>query len=563
MLIYDLYLENKKTKQDTGKGIPIKKIFMNDNQEITIDDKTIDEFIKIETPNRMNEFLQSNFDMPLDTLHTIHLPKKQVASNASKPYIVISGYINARKQKDGTIISDITLMLGKAKATMKIPNYEIEIESMDNSLKINKEDYFIKDTTLYETYCKHKILVKDVFSANSFEKISTHFFDFIKNKNIPFIAGKGSFSIFVLPNNEEITYKEQDKILDQNKDMFTDSFGNICTQLPKTPTSGVSFFSYDDKAFTINCKTEKEFYKTIGIGDVSFDKIILPANKKMQISGFEWYFFSLVDEDFVFKKTNLGIYREIYEAYKKLKGDTEGAKQSFNLKCMCIKTTNAKREVLIYENLSDHTLREIFKTAGSDVSQIPPSALESLIIKKGKTSIFTFYISAIKAILNQTTFAPEHLLKIYNEIIYNSRKNWLAQSNDVDTEMFFKRSEFCRKVLLTSQNNSDVMDAKQYAQSVGAMVRTYVDFRTKKELTNNSFKSVLNKSKYDFDTLSQVVKTIGRGTHLLNIDDSAYKDILTKLSSTIPKDVEPTESKNTDYAYFFYYGYFSKKGATQ
>ena len=45
MLAYELYCENDKTKQDSGKGIPIKKIFI-DHSTVTLDETTLSRYKK-------------------------------------------------------------------------------------------------------------------------------------------------------------------------------------------------------------------------------------------------------------------------------------------------------------------------------------------------------------------------------------------------------------------------------------------------------------------------------------------------------------------------------------
>ena len=105
MLAYTIFHENKNSKQVSGNGNPIKKIFIK-NDAIKIEDKTIEEYgLQI---SNTSSFIVKQFNMPIDTTPNLNLPTKIVASNSPKPYVTIPGYIKTFKSKD-TIKGEITL----------------------------------------------------------------------------------------------------------------------------------------------------------------------------------------------------------------------------------------------------------------------------------------------------------------------------------------------------------------------------------------------------------------------------------------------------------------------
>ena len=550
MLAYELVLENIKTKQESGRGIPVKKIFI-ENDNILIDEKTIDEYGYGDTPNPIIQSLQKKLDMPLDTNSNLNLPNKVVASNSPKPYITISGYYKAYFKKD-KIIGQLTL--GDSKkgyfATLNLSNFEYEITPADTALKIDIKNYVQKDYTLYESYCKNNIIQNNTLSAQLFKKITTTFFEYVKSKDVSFTKGKTSFLLYILPNNDKITYLDND--LDDTTDDL-DSFGNKIITYPKSPTTGVFFMSYDDKAFTINCTEKEKFYKDLGIGKESHEKILLPNNKMINISGFNWYFLNLENPAKIFPKTDGGIYHQLYRNYIDIKKEPENiTKKSIQLYVICIKKTNAKLEVMINENLSMPKLHDLFVDVDDN---IPRHAFELLIIRKGQSTIFRYYMMAIKSLLNKTPFDSDLLIKIFTDKIRNEYREWIATKNPKDAKDFFIRSEFCYKTLNHTNKLNKLMKEVEFAKSVGHMAREYVDFRKKTGNDNNSLKDILSKQKYDIETLKFVIKTIGRGIHLLNISPDKYSDILSKLSSTTPS-VDIDDSNRKDFSYYFYMGYF-------
>ena len=552
MLAYELYCENKNTKQDSGRGIPIKKIFINNNN-ITLDNKPIQEYGDDTKSSIIIQFLKERFNMPVDTTPSLNIPNKVVASNSPKPYITIPGYLKVYAKKD-QITGELTL--GDKKkgyfARLSIPDFEQEIIPSDISLKIDSKNYMIGDSTLYDVYCKNDILQNDKLTAALFENIATKFFEYIISMNVDFPKGKTSFLLYILPNNDKIIHIQQDT----NKSTVNeiDSFGNPVIKYPDSPTTGVFFISYDDKAFTINCNEKEQFYQSIGIGKESHEKLFLPNNKVMTIAGFNWYFLDIKNSDRVFPKINKGIYDQLYYNYTKLKETKDVIKTLAQLNVICIKKTNAKLEVMLTENLSMSKLKHIFGDVHPD--QIPPHAFEQLIIRKGQSVIFRYYMLAIKSLLNQTPFDPDLLIKLFTDKIHDEIRDWVTRDNKHEPNDFFNRSEFCRKSLNSETLSDDNMDANAiFAHSIGAMTRTYINFRKENKLDNNSLRDILSKPKYDISTLQFVIKQIGRGIHLLNIDKIKYEYILDKISKLTPNDDVDSDS-NKDLSYYFYMGYF-------
>lgn len=573
MLAYELFLENESTGQDPGKSIPIKKIFVTKDTSIKIDDKPLDTYGRLSVPNKLSDFLQTHFDMPIDTNKNLSLPRKIVAPNAAKPYVAIPGYVKISIKKD-QMSGEITLGYKPNGyfAKLSIPDYEQEIQSTDISLKIDEQNYRIGDTSLYVAYCKNEILVDNKIPAKLFESICIEFFEYVKKKEPVFPKGKSSFMLYVLPGTEPIVFVRPNNTADPTQVDPSDESNNTaellcidpsdksCSQYPIKPSQGVFFLSYDDPAFTINCKQEKEFYKNLGICKNMLDKIILPNTKKMSIAGFEWYFTSLENADLHFERKNVGIFGQLYSNYQKL-CEKKTTENNPKLLIFCIKKTNAKLEVMISENLSLTRLDNMFSNINDS---IPLSVLErTLIITRGKSTTYRYYIAAIKSILNQTSFDPVLLQKIFSEIIHDNIRKWLDSQRDA--EDFFMRSEFCKKHLKTTIKNNQRMNQQddhtaeqytQFAKKIGIMARIYIDFRKDHKFENNSFKTILTKSKYDFKTLQDVVKQIGRSVHLLKLDPNDEKTLLENLSKHTP-DIDTIDTKD-DYSYYFYLGYFGR-----
>ena len=209
---------------------------------------------------------------------------------------------------------------------------------------------------------------------------------------------------------------------------------------------------------------------------------------------------------------------------------------------------------MIDENLTMCTMREIFKNDW--MKRIPHNAYETLIIIRGRKKIFRYYIRAIKSLLNQIDFKRTQLISIFSEQIHEHIRDWLKMKSNNDAIEFFKKTEFCIKTLNHTQMSTSQLNEEDFAKSIGRMTRAYVDFRKKTDNDNNSIKDLLSKPKYDVKTLKFVIKSIGRGTHLLNIDKNDYDMLVSKLTALTPK--EEVANTHNDLSYHFYMGYFGE-----
>ena len=579
MLAYELYAANSEYDIVSGYGYPIKKIFVN-NDNIQIDNTPIDKYASIDVPNKLKSFLQKNFDMPIDNNPKIFLPHKIVAPRSPKPYLKISGSIELKFKKinaDSQSSTQISghIILGKENppyAKLSIPDYKQEILPADLNIEINKNDYFVGSDNLYDLYIKHNIIQSDKFPSHLFEKLASKFFEFIRNKKVTFPTGKTSFHIYVLPNNDKITYKNTKNIKKQKNISYenskesikikendlinkNDSFGNRPSGWSEETTQGVSFISFDDKAFTINCTKGSDFYKNLGIQKSSLDKIILPNYHMKNMFGLQWYFIDIKNPHRIFEGSNKGIYRQLYDNYSEL-NSTKDIDVNSNYKIICIKRSQSKFEVMISENITFQNQKLIFKNIRKN--NVIDFAYELLIIKRGRSKIYRYYIRAIKSLLTQTNFDWNQLKKIFTDEIHYQIRDWLKPPYS-EAKYFFKKSEFCYKTLNLSFTHTNSLDAaNKFAQEVGMMARKYVDFRKEIKDYNNSINNLLSKPKYDVNTLKFVVKSIGRSIHLLNLTSDQYDRIRKKLSLIKLEYDDDLDRNNTDLSYHFYKGFFGE-----
>ena len=570
MLAYELYRHTKKSGSDSGIGIPIKKIFVS-GETITIDDTTISEYGTTNTPDKLKDFLQKNFDMPIDVNPKLNLPEKIVSSASPKPYVVIYGYINACNKEvkiDGQKqwVLEVQITLGKEKkkfAKMTLPDYKLELDEKNVHFKIDKLNYMSGNASLYDKYVNSRILKQDKLPGLLLSNIAKKFFDFLKTKQVDFIKGKTSFALYVLPDNKEITFEDKKRSLQRYKmkknntlHTITDSFGNTGEWTNRT-TAGVTFITYDDKAFTINCNQMENFYKDISVGSKSLSKILLPENNAITMSGLEWYFLDLNHPKIVFSSRSKGIYDQLYHNYIRLKKGNMPSKSS-SYKVISIKRTNAKREIIVNENLTMKNMEQMF--SGVDANTIPYNAYECLIITRGKSTIYRYYFQAIKSLLNQIRFNKDQLDLIFTFEVKHIVREFLKENIDDDVTNFFKHAQFCYKTLYrTDDKINSLSPSEEFAFGVGVMTRLYVDFRIENGYSNNSLKNILSKQKYDVNTLHSVIMSIGRGIHLISLNDVKYNTILDKIRKSTPKILEKGDTNiRKDYSYYFYMGYFGE-----
>ncbi|PJC50415.1 MAG: hypothetical protein CO032_04940, partial [Nitrosopumilales archaeon CG_4_9_14_0_2_um_filter_34_16] len=385
MLGYELFSINKESSANNPRGgsQPIKKIFFQKGT-VTLD-KDLEEYTTeyLEKTKQLQDWLQ----MPLNTIDKkeLNLPDMRVGFAQPSPYVEVYGSVKTNKNSE----SILSITIGKKPNIIEysLSVHTKEITQNKNSkvkLKIDNKNYFLKDNNLFSSYIESDLLDKEgTINNDAFEIISRKFLEYAITRPCNLTKqGNLSFRIYILPNDSEIKIIEKETITES--DSFLDYFGNLSSDYASTPTTTTKFLSYDDKAFTINCKQKRDFYKNLGIGKESLQKIFRPKEKTFNISGLEWTFVDLFDNNHKFKNTGKGILTQIYENYKTLsKG---GYNEQVNLKILCVRVNQAKQELLIDENLTMKQMSKMFSKI--DETKIPFSAFEVLIDKSNKNPLW-------------------------------------------------------------------------------------------------------------------------------------------------------------------------------
>ena len=204
------------------------------------------------------------------------------------------------------------------------------------------------------------------------------------------------FLIFLLPSDSKIEYhnKKENRGEDNKKKKelsFIDSFGNTVTRYAFNSTINAKFLSFDEKAFTLNCKQRDNFYQNIGIGEESLQHIFLPADQFFNIGGLRWLFMDLNNiYQEKFNDTRQGIISQLYQN-KTLDSLGKTRAEKSLLKIICLRIQQAKQEILIDDNLTMDRMRSIF--SNFDSITIPYMAFEeALIYKDGKVVLRNDYL---------------------------------------------------------------------------------------------------------------------------------------------------------------------------
>ena len=154
-------------------------------------------------------------------------------------------------------------------------------------------------------------------NASIFQQICSDFFKFLKSKWISELSNTKEktsnirFSLIVLPTTKKILHLDGmiDKENMNAKDRsFTHSFGNKASDFPQVPTQTAKFMSFDDPAFSLNCKTKSAFYENLSIGNDSFKAINIPNDSVINIAGLSWIFTDLEDPSYKFDEIKKGIF---------------------------------------------------------------------------------------------------------------------------------------------------------------------------------------------------------------------------------------------------------------
>jgi len=592
MLAYDLYLGNKHSNANITRGFekPIKKIFVQ-NGEITIDPTTLEEYGS-ET-NQRYRFLQEPLAMPLNTSDAslLNLPDMRTSTNQANPYIEIRGSL-----RPGSIIHlEISRKSNDREnvfaAALDILNDSISIDAeKDIPLRIEHKNYYFsakdgenenKRKTVYEMYKEAGILSKNgTFFADVFSQIAIEFFEFIRTNttaddidNLSTIR-KLSFFLYVLPSNSQIVFddvsnskssKKNEKIENNNNatSSFTDSFGNLGTSYGSKSTKNVKFLSFYEKAFTINCKKGKEFYRNLGIGKESLQRIFLDHRKIFNIARFRWAFIDLSNVNYTFSQRNRGIFYQLYENFRSLDSAGQTEREKALLKVMCLREQQAKQENLIDENLTMEHMRSLFSWLHS--TSIPAFAFEVLIYNNGEDRFYDDYLHACKSFINGLRIPKSHLLSTFQKIIRTKITEWLKKDKKEIFD-FFNKSDFCLKALSTRYDGSSNMNAsEEFAYKIGKITGLYIDFKKEAEEEPASLRDILTYSKYDREKLRFIMSTIGRGVNLSNAEEELKVNIKKQISTNMPRQDQEIQDADAskNYSYFFYKGYFDSCGGVK
>ncbi len=555
MLGYELFSINKESSANNPRGNsqPIKKIFFQ-NSQVKLD-KDLEEYNSeyLEKTKQLQNWLQ----MPLNTIDKkeLNLPDLRVSDRQPSPYVEVYGAVKTNKNSE----SVLSITIGKKPNTIE---YSLnvttkEITQTQNSkvrLKIDDKNYFLKDINLFTSYVNSGLLDKDgTINNNVFDLTSRKFLEYVNTRACSLSKqGNLKFRIYILPNDSEIKVKEKEIISGGN--LFSDYFGNMSSDYASTPTTTTKFLSYDDKAFVINCKQKRDFYKNLGIGKESLQKIFRPKEKTFNISGLEWTFVDISDYTHKFKNTGKGILTQLYENYKIL--SEGGHNEQINLKVICVRVNQAKQELLIDENLTMKQMSKMFSKINE--KKIPILAFEVFIDKSNKNPLWNTYLYVVKNFLSGNNIQKEFLVTYFTKLLKHKIFDWIKMKNNTEQIEFFSKSEFCIKYLINTNFIQDYLkDNEKYALKIGQIARLYVDFKQGNKDENNSLGDILTYSKYDRERLRFVYSRISRGVQLAKVSDDSKESVTRKISSLRPENEILDEDASKDYSYFFFNGYYS------
>ena len=231
------------------------------------------------------------------------------------------------------------------------------------------------------------------------------------------------------------------------------------------------------------------------------------------------------------------------------------------MKIMCFKTTQAKIEILIDENVTMTHLKYIFNRVKE--SKMPSLALEALIMTDGKTTVWDNYLYAVRSFILGNTVDKNRLIPIFVALIRKKIFEWIRSKNTGEANYFFSRSNFCINLLCKKDNNIHLMNgmstSENYSYRIGMIAGEYIKFKREVKEESNSLTDILTYSKYDREKLRFVYQRISLGTSLSKANQQR-KDKMTKLIGTIPNDEIPESESSKDYSYFFYKGAFETMG---
>ena len=557
MLAYELFHSNKNSNAtDKKRQFPIKKIFYK-NTKVTIDQTTLEEYGSTTTEDTRQ--IQNWLQMPLNTSNAekLNMPDFRTGAASANPYIEIYGYLKTSKSLESKLFLTIGKKPNHIEYILDVTSGKVQKNpNVKVTLKLDQKNYFLKSNSLFSEYVNSEIIdEKGILNAKVYDEIIQKFLEFAKKQESNFTRiGNNSFRIYILPDNSIIEFKKEPRKNNSEQESFVDYFGNTVTNHASTPTKTAKFLSYDDKAFTINCKQKTDFYKNLGLGDASMEKIYTDPSQTFQINRLDWTFTDISNPDFKFIETKKGILTQLYENYQLLSKD-KGPTSLAQLKTICIRTNQAKQELLIDENLTMDKMNKIFE----NIKDIPSLCFEKVLIDtSGENPLWDTYLYVVKNFLAGNKIPKNYLLSFFNKILKQKRYDWIKLKNKSEQKDFFLRTDFCLQSLSIRDNIESYMDQnEEFAEKIGQIARIYIEFKQTNGETDNSLSDILTYSKYDRERLRFIVSRIGRGVQLSKVSDGIKKEVTMKISSFQPKTEIEDDFSSKDYSYFFFKGYYT------
>lgn len=580
MLVYELFLKNKDVEDETtGEAIPCKKVYakcVNNDFMIELDRKTIDEYGKKVLPEA--EKLQNLLHMPLMNQLSVGLPNYATGSNSKAPYVSLYGMLKSKK----IVLSIKGRKPDGSKGSMSISfdltnNRVVANVEPSLTLRIENGKYFVGDQLLFNEYVASGIIDNNgQFSGKLFEYIGNSFIEYCKMRyiNEEFKDNKGTilFRVVVLPysikdQNKTIVYKKGNAVDERSyvidgESIRLDAFNFPMDSYASSPVVDKfsKFISYDDKAFTINCNQAESFYKTLGIGNKSLEKIKMPTD--YPISGLYWYFIPLF-ENLEFQKISGGLYAQLKQIYAELTLGKKSVSDRAELKIICTKRTQAKVEVILDENLTINQLAENFKLNSELSASSPLMAFEDVFIiknRQGEVVDWSPYITAIRSCISGLGLEKDRILALLTRHVRDKLFDWIKEMpNSFDAQSFFKKAAFCTSLMMTKNNGGEIMDTnEEYAYRIGKIAGEYINYKRSTKETSNSLYDIMTYPKYDRERLRFVYQKISLGFLLSKKFDTQGQSVVQAIADLTPKyEIDDTKS-DTDFSYFFYKGLFEK-----
>lgn len=561
MLGYELYLKNKKNiKRIVNTRFPVKKVYCYNNS-VELDAQTSTDYDSDESEQGFSE-LQTILSAPLnDSDETkLNLPDQSRGTNTTPNFVKLLGSFQTTKNE---IKMELTTARPKSFSAKYISNNQEILFNAEGKLPLRLEltNYLIGEITFLNAYIDSGIINTELeFDSTLFKKISNKIFDFASTKipNITQRAGlKQKFEVYVLPNHNAITVSNK-----KSNESFIDSFGNIGTQYSEKPTRTASFFSCNDRAFTVNERGIKQrdvFYKDLGISEESLEKIEINDSDGFFIGGLNWIFSNISKGDYQFKKSSGGIFNRLYDNYRQLNNEGN-PKYLSQMKIICYHKSRKQFEVLIDENMTMDSMTELFVNKFAE--KVPRNVLEVLIMenKNKKRNFYGQYIQAVRTLVIGHKIEKHQLIPYLTKLVHTKihSEKWMSENISKGND-FFKRSWDCLKILSRCYDENNLMNPnEEFAYKIGLIAGKYVRFREQEKDNPKSVRDILIYNKYDAEKLKFVYKKVCLGVNLSN-QESQLQSIREYINKNNPGDIDNT---NLDLSYFFYNGVFKNLGGS-